>query len=64
MADHYLGDGPNQKVYYRNGNKHCQGFEGFSNTSSMGTLLSDWLKNMVEDNSDWNSVRPDLSYDY
>jgi hypothetical protein len=61
LSDHVLGmSTPNARVFYVNGNEHCQTPFALNSITSVRSNLGEWLGDLVDDAAAWDNQRPDL----
>lgn len=64
LADNYIGDAANAKVFYTKGDVHCHTPRALSSSASTEGDFGDWLTAMASGAHGWNNQRPDKLNDF
>lgn len=65
VADNFIGDARNSRVFFTEGTTHCFTPSPLSATASQGVTLDNWLTAMMGDSDgQWKSIRPDKTRDF
>lgn len=61
VADHYMKNKGNSKVYFIDHYQHVFTSSALHGTTSLGVSLDSWMQGMLDEKEGWQNVRPDLS---